>query len=445
MTDLLVRVGLSSVLLTVGAAAAERALRELGRPRRGVWAVSLLATVAMTLLLATGGSLPLSAPAVVVQVVAGGGSAAPGTAEVPGTTGFGVGLLLVASWVVLSAALFLALALTADVLRRRVSRGERRRIEGIEVVVTEHLGPAVAGLLRPRIVVPAWLLDLTGREQGLVVRHEAEHAAAGDHALSVGALVLCCLVPWNPLAWYQLHRLRLAVELDCDARVLRADAGARRDYGRLLIDVAERMARGTPLATALIHPRGFLERRIRMLGRHSIRPLPAAAWALGALALIVAACSDVTEPAPGASEFSYTEPTAEPKVSAGTLRPLGLASEREQAASATDGAPAVEGQSSILQRRAASAAENAAIERTVGGETVSRFEFRDPEYPPASSRVVRFEMQLGEDGRAANLRFEPGTPEELQPRAREALEPIRFKRSVDAETGEWTHGVVTLP
>jgi len=45
-------------------------------------------------------------------------------------------------------------------------------------------------------------------------------------------------MPWNPAIWVMFSRLRLAVELDCDARVLRRGVAAQ-SYGALLIDVAE--------------------------------------------------------------------------------------------------------------------------------------------------------------------------------------------------------------
>jgi hypothetical protein len=60
-------------------------------------------------------------------------------------------------------------------------------------------------------------------------------------------------MPWNPAMWYALRRLRTAIEVDCDRRVLRAFPDVRR-YGALLVDVARR-AVGSSLAVA-----GFSER-----------------------------------------------------------------------------------------------------------------------------------------------------------------------------------------
>ena len=88
------------------------------------------------------------------------------------------------------------------------------------------------------------------------------------------ATASCCLaahfaliaMPWNVALWWQLMRLRVAVELDCDARVLR-DADAR-SYGDLLLEVARPRRRLMLMgATAFAERASQLERRIRAIGR----------------------------------------------------------------------------------------------------------------------------------------------------------------------------------
>jgi hypothetical protein len=76
--------------------------------------------------------------------------------------------------------------------------------------------------------------------------------------------MLTALMPWNaPLLW-MLRRLRFAMEVDCDARVVRAGADPA-DYGLALLFVSERQARA-PIATmALIERPSQLERRINIM------------------------------------------------------------------------------------------------------------------------------------------------------------------------------------
>jgi TonB-dependent SusC/RagA subfamily outer membrane receptor len=95
-------------------------------------------------------------------------------------------------------------------------------------------------------------------------------------------------LPWLlPLHWLS-RRLRLAVELDCDARVV-AHGAQPRAYGSLLIDMAGRTS-ALPFAAALADRPSELEQRIRALGRRGprLRHLRAGVAAC-AVALLVAA------------------------------------------------------------------------------------------------------------------------------------------------------------
>src|SRR6185295_7923924 len=117
-------------------------------------------------------------------------------------------------------------------------------------------GPAVVGALRPQIVLPMWSLhlDFEGRDLGL--RHEMEHLRARDTLLLSAAYLATCAMPWNPWMWWQLERLRLAVELDCDRRVLRSGASRKR-YGALLLLVGERGGQAPLASAALSEPISF--------------------------------------------------------------------------------------------------------------------------------------------------------------------------------------------
>jgi hypothetical protein len=177
-------------------------------------------------------------------------------------------------------------ALRLSAVRRRCARAE---VDGVPVLLSDRYGPAVLGLWRPCVVVPAWLLEVPAAERALVLRHEREHAAAGDGWLLFLSAATLAAMPWNPLLWWQHRRLRLAVEIDCDARVLAAGA-SRRVYGEALLRTA-----GSPasiLTPAWGEPKSNLERRI--LAMTATRPrhrafLSAIAGA-AALCATLAAC-----------------------------------------------------------------------------------------------------------------------------------------------------------
>src|SRR5205814_4145200 len=136
-------------------------------------------------------------------------------------------------------------------------------VDGVPVVITDLAGPATVGLLRSRVLVPQWVLGLPGMQRQYVLRHEEEHRRAHDaHLLFIASLPLI-LMPWNLALWWQLRRLCLAVEMDCDNRVVGAlgDANA---YGELLLKVAEAGSRGPRLQPAFLGM-GMLERRLNAL------------------------------------------------------------------------------------------------------------------------------------------------------------------------------------
>jgi hypothetical protein len=119
----------------------------------------------------------------------------------------------------------------------------------------------VIGVIRPDIVVPRWLLARSDDEQQLVIAHETEHMRARDPMLLALGCAVAAILPWNPAAWWMLSRLRLAVELDCDARVLSAGVAPRK-YGDLLIDLAEHRSGFRVSVAALADDSSHLEQRL---------------------------------------------------------------------------------------------------------------------------------------------------------------------------------------
>lgn len=169
-------------------------------------------------------------------------------------------------------------------------RWERRTLFGIPVFVSQRTGPAVVGAISPAIVVPEWALAMNPEQLTLMLHHEHEHQRVRDGQLLIAAQIAAVLMPWNVALWWQLVRLRVAIELDCDARVLKnTDA---RSYGDLLLEVARpRQAPRLLGATAFAERATQLERRIRVLARArrgSARKARAIASTIGVGALSIA-------------------------------------------------------------------------------------------------------------------------------------------------------------
>src|SRR3954468_12275737 len=117
-------------------------------------------------------------------------------------------------------------------------------------------------------------MTLDAPHLALVLRHEEEHRAARDPYLLFASAIAVALMPWNLALWLQAKRLRLAIEMDCDARVLRAHPSPER-YGMLMLTIAQRRSVAPTLfAPMLSEPTTNLERRIlamRSTTRHVAR------------------------------------------------------------------------------------------------------------------------------------------------------------------------------
>ena len=157
-------------------------------------------------------------------------------------------------------------------------------------------GPAVVGVVRPKIVMPSAPL-FTPEERAMIRAHEWEHIHRNDLAVRRLLAVLQCLFWFNPLVHVAAAELRLDQELACDESVVRL-RGRRRLYVEALLKA--QAGQPSPLGCHWLargpHP---LETRVAAL----VRPPAgegrrAAAMALGlALGLAAVAGAWATAPA----------------------------------------------------------------------------------------------------------------------------------------------------
>jgi beta-lactamase regulating signal transducer with metallopeptidase domain len=312
-TGLLLYVTLVLALAAAMGWALEAVLRQLGRPSRWAWLVaSVAALVLITRAAITISAEPATASYSRIALPAASKVASPEWSPLRGVrdaltmSAEAVGSVVdavvraiparltsfaVVLWVAASILALVMLVLVHLRLRRSRRQWAEAELFGTRVRIAPDVGPAVVGVVRPQIVVPHWLLGRSAGEQQLVLAHEREHLSARDHLLLGAGSLVVALVPWHPASWWMLSRLRLAIELDCDARVLRKGVPVR-TYGTLLIDLADRCTGFRVGATALADEGSNLERRLLAMNTTKTKRSYLRAGVLGSAAalMLLAAC-----------------------------------------------------------------------------------------------------------------------------------------------------------
>src|SRR5439155_385249 len=285
-------VGIGLAFVVVGHAL-ERGLHFAGRPTRWGWIIALLGSfvVPIAAWLRPDAFSTFVAP-ISPPMESSGASSLPPTSTTstilpqPSSQPFSLTDLdtpLRWGWGLASIALLLVLGVATTRLVSMQRRWRRAAVDGRHVLVSPNVGPAVVGVWSPRVVLPEWALQLPERERELMLVHEEQHVRAADPALIAMGFALVLIAPWNVALWWQWRRLHLAVEMDCDARVLSQGRSAPA-YGELLLEVGRRRATHLLGAAALGEPASFLELRIRRM----LRRTPKWRWAGAVVALVVA-------------------------------------------------------------------------------------------------------------------------------------------------------------
>ena len=250
----------TGMLFVVAALAAERLL---SRGRRWAWAGAAAGTLALPVarFLAGAGATPDAPPAALPLALEPLAATVAGDSVLHSLDG-----TLLAAWIALSSCLALRALLGAARLARRRGSWRDGALHGRKVFWARDAGPAVVGLAIPRIVLPEWVRAADPARQELILAHEEEHMRARDVQLRFFAGLALLAFPWNPAIWFQCRRLAMAVEMDCDRRVVARMPRRRRLYGALLLEVGAHAGRAPGAATAAMsEPRSFLERRLRNL------------------------------------------------------------------------------------------------------------------------------------------------------------------------------------
>jgi Zn-dependent protease with chaperone function len=272
-------------MLAAGLAVCLRFARRLSATDRfRVWAAGLAAAAMLPFLPWLGS---IGAGTRVATGVGAAGGARPWLDFDPRWT-----LAIAGAWIAASGWRLVDLAVHGLRLRRLWKRAVPVGFDGagIEVCATRDLDrPSVIGFFRPRILIPAWLMErLTERELEQVVLHEAEHLRRRDDWMNLAQKLALAVFPLNPALWWMERRMCREREMACDEAVVRATERPR-DYAACLTSLAERRLerrlerRAEALSLGAWHRRPELVERVQRILKRGPGLSPVAARGLLAL------------------------------------------------------------------------------------------------------------------------------------------------------------------
>jgi TonB family protein len=278
-----------SCLVAVAVQALDTAVSSSGRPTRWIWlgglGTALLLPAVRPLLQALASAwadntdLPAWGPQIILEPVT--------NAVAQEAVALQLSPVLVTVWIALSGAVLLSFVALAIRTRRLQVGWEEGRVRETPVLLSDDLGPAVVGFFDSIIVLPRWFREVDPDRQELILAHEREHLRAGDLRILVLSFLAVLAMPWNAPLWWMIRRLRLAVETDCDVRVLKRYPQRTRAYGELLLEVGLMSSRHRLTGAMLSESKSTLERRLDKM----TRSIPKEWWRRGILWGAVAALS----------------------------------------------------------------------------------------------------------------------------------------------------------
>lgn len=178
-------------------------------------------------------------------------------------------------------------------LRRAVGRMPRISLGKIKIRVTDlSVTPFTVGLLRPKIVIPAVILErYNGDELGAVLRHEKTHIRLGHLWFGFAWDILRCLLWVNPFLTIFKKQFRADLEDMCDRVCIQSSGRTAQEYGLVLLKTLRLLSaesESTPSAVTYAGEREFADMKRRMRRISDFRPYRKSLCAGAAAAAVLA-------------------------------------------------------------------------------------------------------------------------------------------------------------
>ncbi|HZZ31645.1 MAG TPA: M56 family metallopeptidase [Phenylobacterium sp.] len=173
-------------------------------------------------------------------------------------------------------------------------------------------GPAVVGVVRPRIVVPNdFAQHYSPPEQRVVLAHESAHIRSQDSRINALVALVRCASWFNPAIHLMAHYLRIDQEFACDAQVIARHPRARRTYSQAMLktQLANRpLPLGCYWPPQAAHP---LVERVRQLSRPQLSVMARTAGVVLVGLVILGSATTVWATRPAHVVFAATPQTPE--------------------------------------------------------------------------------------------------------------------------------------
>lgn len=104
--------------------------------------------------------------------------------------------------------------------------------------------PLVYGLLKPKVIVPASMVDNIHTSESMqILAHEIHHIRRFDNILKLIWSIAICIHWFNPIVWLSAKYFNEDMELSCDEKVVKAwEDDIRKAYASSLINIADKQS-----------------------------------------------------------------------------------------------------------------------------------------------------------------------------------------------------------
>lgn len=160
--------------------------------------------------------------------------------------------------------------------------------------------PFTFGNSQPVIVIPRNLKNEDSGKINMVIRHELMHIRQRDYLVNAFGMIVQALFWYHPLVHKLFNGFKQYREISCDAMVL-ADSGiSRKNYARLLFELAPKKTFKNITAVSMAVESSNLKKRIQIMTRQQSRKnlFKTSFYSMLATALLVAGimgCSDIQD------------------------------------------------------------------------------------------------------------------------------------------------------